>query len=440
MIKLLQRLFGERPAIPLLPEPEVERAYRHWRRRMLYASIIGYGLFYFVRKNISIALPLLAADLGYSNTQLGVLGSLLYVSYGTSKALFGLVSDRIDPRRFMAFGLFVSALLNIFFSFSHSLFFFSLFWLLNGVFQATGAPPSAKICVRWFSISERGTKWALWNISHQAGGGLILVIAGWLGMAFGWRAVFWGPAVIALFGVLFILDRVRDRPEALGLPPIDVYRDDPELISPEDSERSQWQLIVARVLLNPRLLLLALSSLCIYVVRYGTLDWAAKYLVEAKGQSLGVAGQLASLIEFAGIPGMLLAGWLTDRFFNSRRAPVVIISLFAVALSMAGFYLVPPGHPWLDALALSAVGFFTYGPQMLVAGVAAADACGTQVAAAAVGITGLFSYIGAIVSSAGTGVAVDRWGWGGGFGLWIVASLVGAVLLLPLWKMRGRRG
>lgn len=439
MIAFLRQFFAEPPAAPRLPEAEVERSYRHWRRRMLYSSIIGYGLFYFVRKNISVALPLLSADLGYSNTQLGVLGSLLYVSYGSSKALFGLISDRVDPRRFMAFGLFVSALLNIFFSFSHSLFFFSLFWLLNGVFQATGAPPSAKICVRWFSISERGTKWALWNISHQAGGGLILVIAGWLGAAYGWRAVFWGPAVMALFGVLFILDRLRDRPEALGLPPIDVYRDDLECKLPQEEEMSQWRLIVTRVLLNPNLLLLALSSLCIYVVRYGTLDWAAKYLVESKGLGLGVAGQLASLIEFAGIPGMLLAGWLTDRAFGSRRAPVVIISLVAVALSMGGLYLIPAGHPWLDGLALSAIGFFTYGPQMLVAGVAAADACGTQVAAAAIGITGLFSYIGAIVASAGTGVAVDRWGWGGGFGLWIIAAFIGAVLLLPLWNARGRR-
>ena len=305
-----------------------------------------------------------------------------------------------------------------------------------------GAPPCAKICVRWFSVSERGTKWGIWNISHQAGGGLILIIAGLFAQWFGWRGVFVGPALLCLAGVFYILNRLRDRPEQLGLPPIEEYRQDPETQGPRDPNEDQesfYRLVVRRVLLNPHLGLLALTSLCVYVVRYGTLDWGTKYLVEVKDLPIGLASTMTSLVEFIGIPGMLLAGWASDRFFQARRAPICVMSLVALAGATALFFLVPHGHPVLDALALALVGFFTYGPQMLIAGVAPADSCGARVAAAAVGVTGLFSYLGAIVSGVGTGVLVDRFGWGGGFGLWIGTALLGALLLLPLWNARGRR-
>ena len=442
-LSALVSFFKEPPAAPRLTDPEqIARTYRHWRIRMLYGSLIGYGLFYFCRKNISVALPLLARDLGFSNAELGVLGSLLYVSYGLSKAGFGLFADRVNPRRFMAAGLALSAVMNVGFGLSSSLVAFCAFWLLNGMFQAAGAPPSAKICVRWFSVSERGTMWGIWNISHQAGGGIILVLAGWLASMFGWRAAFIGPAVMCAFGVLFIYNRLRDRPEELGLDPIEVYRDDPETdeVNPDEEQLSFFNLVVRRVLTNPFLILLATASLCVYVVRYGTLDWSTKYLVEVKGMGVAQAGALTSLIEFFGIPGMLLAGWISDRVFSARRAPVCVLSMMLLAGAMVLFYKVPPGHPWLDGAALAAIGFFTYGPQMLLAGVAAADTCGAQVAAAAVGITGLFSYVGAIISSAGTGAIVDRWGWGGGFTLWIVCAGICVLLLLPLWNTRGRKG
>lgn len=434
--------FRERPAVPPIADPaEVDRRYRRLRSRMLWGSIIAYGLYYFARKNISVALPLLSRDLGYTNKQLGVLGSLLYVSYAVSKASFGFLGDRVDPRRFMAVGLTISALLNIGFGLSTSLFALGAFWLLNGVFQATGAPPSAKICVRWYSVSERGTKWGLWNISHQAGGGLILVIAGGFASLFGWRGAFLGPALICIAGALFIALVIRDRPESLGLPPIELYRDDPEARGTDDSQVEQQSfgsLVLRRVLLNPQLMLIALGSMCVYVVRYGTLDWTTKYLVEVKKQKIARASTISSLIEFVGIPGMLLAGLASDRLFDARRAPICVFYLLGLAAAVAAFYFVPGGHDVLDAVAVSAIGFFTYGPQMLLAGVAAADACGAQVAAAAVGITGLMSYIGAIISSLGTGVLIDRFGWGGAFALWIGCSLLGALLILPLWRSRGR--
>ena len=49
------------------------------------------------------------------------------------------------------------------------LFFLALFWGLNGWFQSMGFPPCARILANWYSVSERGLVWSIWNISHQLG-------------------------------------------------------------------------------------------------------------------------------------------------------------------------------------------------------------------------------------------------------------------------------
>jgi len=435
------RFFREPPEAPrLTDEAAVDRDYRRLRPRMLAAAMGGYALFYFTRKNISVALPLLSRDLGYTNAQLGILGSLLYASYAVSKPLYGLAGDRADGRRIMVVGLVLSALVNLAFPLSTGLAFFGALWFLNGAFQSAAGPACAKTTARWFSVSERGTWWAVWNTSHMLGGGGVLLLAGWLGAHGGWQAVFVGPALLCLAGAVVLYVTMGDRPETFGLPPVEVWRRDPEQAGgPGEPDGPFWQGFLRHVLFNRALLLLAGGSLCTYVVRYGALDWAAKFLVEAKGQDIATAATVTSLVEFAGIPGCLAAGWVSDRCFGARRAPVCVFLLAALAGSLWLFRAVPPGHPWLDALALSLTGFLTYGPQMLLAGVGAADACGSRWAAAAVGVTGAFSYVGAIVAGAGTGLLVDSFGWDGGFALWSASALAGAVLVVPLWNSRGRQ-
>jgi OPA family sugar phosphate sensor protein UhpC-like MFS transporter len=441
LVRRVAAFFAEPPAAPPIADPdEVKRRYAMWRTRMLYGSLVGYALFYVTRKNIAVALPLLSRDLGYSNTDLGLLGSLMYVSYAVAKGTFGFLGDRADPRRFLAVGLLLSGAANLLFAASSGLFLFGLWWTLNGVFLATGAPGCAKVVARWFSVSERGTMWGVWNTSHQIGGGLSLVLAGWLASEFGWRAVFWGPGLVCIAGAFFVLDRLRDRPEAMGLPPIDVFRNDPEAaVAPAPKGERYVDLVVRRVLLNPHLATLAFASMFVYVVRTATVDWVPKYLFEAKGMELDDASRVASLVEFIGIPGSLATGWVSDRFFAARRAPIVVIFLLLLAASVGALHAVPPGHPWLDAAAIGAIGFFTYGPLMVLAGVGAADTCGAEVAAAAVGVVGILSYVGAAVSSLGTGAILDTWGWDGAFGFWGACALIGSLLLLPLWNARGRR-
>lgn len=433
------RIFRASPPAPrLADEQAISTMYRHWRVRVMVGTLVGYALFYFCRKNISIALPVLSKELGYTNTQLGILSTVLYVTYGVGKLVNGALGDHANPRWFMATGLALSALMNLFFGFSSALGAFVLFWAINGWVQSMGFPPCARLLANWYSVSERGLMWGIWNTSHQIGGALIVVLAGYLIGQYGWRSGFTVPAGLCLLGAVMLVERLRDTPTSMGLPSVAQHRNDPE-VTPDgrlvsDEPETIRQIVVDRVLRNRTLLLVSFMNLFVYIVRVGVFDWGAKFLVEHSKSSLLAAGSITATFELAGIGGALLAGAISDRLSGRRRGPVCVVFMLLTALATGLLYVIPPGHPYLHGLSFGLLGFLVYGPQFLI-GVFVTDIASSKAAATAIGVTGIFGYAGASLSGVGTGYFVDRFGWAGGFAFWIGAALVGAMVGVPLWRV-----
>lgn len=174
------------------------------------------------------------------------------------------------------------------------------------------------------------------------------------------------------------------------------------------------------------------------VVRYGVLDWAPTYLTEAKGFSFEESGWAYVLYEWAGIPGTLVCGYLSDKVFHGRRAPASIIYLLLTLLCVLVYWFNPPGNPGIDIAMLIAIGFLIYGPVMLI-GVHALDLVPKKAAGTAAGFTGLFGYVGGAVSAnVVIGALVDRAGWDAGFALISAACVLAIVLLAMTWNAEKR--
>ncbi len=86
------------------------------------------------------------------------------------------LADKASPAKFMAFGLICCAIINIFMSFADSLAFFLVLVVLNGFFQGFGVGPSFITLAKWYPKQERGRFGAIWNISHNLGGGIVAPI------------------------------------------------------------------------------------------------------------------------------------------------------------------------------------------------------------------------------------------------------------------------
>ena len=93
---------------------QIIKKYNYWQWRTLIILMIGYALFYFVRKNFSIVMPALESELGISKVQLGLFLTINGIIYGVSRFINGFLVDRIRHKRvMMAIGLTGSAIVTI---------------------------------------------------------------------------------------------------------------------------------------------------------------------------------------------------------------------------------------------------------------------------------------------------------------------------------------
>jgi MFS family permease len=218
---------------------------------MLVTTIVGYTLFYFLRKNLSLAMPGLAQDYGITKTSLGLFLTLHGVVYGVGKFVAGPISDRSRPRIFLMGGLLLALLANVVFGFGPVLAklfaggaegaafttalvtVLGIAWVANGFFQSMGNPPCLKLLSHWVPPEELATKLAIWNSSHSIGAGIITILCGYImglgalgadGVGVGmWQWCFWTPAIIAAVGL-----------EPSGLLPPDFAKSGGKIVSNDD--------------------------------------------------------------------------------------------------------------------------------------------------------------------------------------------------------------
>lgn len=420
----------------LLPEDKIDADYKKLRWQVFIGIFIGYAGYYLVRKNFSLAMPFLIEEHGYSKGELGTALSAVSIAYGLSKFLMGSVSDRSNPKYFLTFGLLSSAAIMLAFGFvpfatsSVTVIFVLLF--LNGWVQGMGWPACGRTMVHWFSGNERGKTVSFWNIAHNVGGGLIgpIFILG-MGWFNDWHSAFYLPAAFAVLIAVITFILMKDTPQSCGLPPIDEYRNDYPIDYDHTHEKefTTKQIFMSYVLNNKLLWFIAVANAFVYLIRYGVLDWAPVYLSEVKAFTVDKSSWAYFFYEWAGIPGTLLCGWISDNWFKGRRSPAAILYMVLVLVAVIVYWLNPPGQPAIDIAALMAIGFLIYGPVMLI-GLYALELVPKKAAGTAAGLTGLFGYLGgAVVANITLGYTVDYFGWDGGFML-LIGGCICAIILI----------
>ena len=423
----------------LLPKNQIDPTYKRLRFQVFMGIFVGYAAYYLVRKNFSLIMPNLIEE-GYTKSQLGWVLSAISIAYGLSKFIMGNVSDRSNSKVFLSLGLVLSAITMMLMGFiplftsSAIIMFIILF--INGWFQGMGWPACGRTMVHWYSVNERGTKMSIWNVAHNVGGGLIGPLA-ILGLAIfnDWHSALYFPAIVALVIATVVYLIMKDTPQSCGLPPIEKWRNDfPDNYNESTFEKELgWKEIFFKYVFSNRFLwYIAFANAFVYLIRYGILDWSPTYLKEARNFDLSESGWAYFLFEYAGIPGTLLAGWISDKVFGGRRAPASILYMIFVTLAIV-FYWKSESLMIIN-ISLIALGFLIYGPVMLI-GVHALDLVPKKAAGTAAGLTGLFGYMGgALFANIAMGYIVDHFGWDSGFKVLIAASVISIFLLaLTLW-------
>ena len=435
--------------------PEADAKYKKLRWQVFLGIFIGYAGFYIVRKNFSMAIPMLT-PFGFEKGELGIVLSMNAIAYGFSKFIMASVSDRSNARRFLPLGLCLAALSMMFMIVpvqligpDHKNWAIALMAVLNflvGWFNGMGWPPCGRVMTHWFSIKERGTWMSVWNCAHNVGGALVGPMSVYGAVWFG--SWFYGadtqryfligtylfPACVAVLIAIIAYCLIRDTPQSCGLPSIEKWRNDYSSTYSDKAEQvMSMKEIFKTVLTNRFLWYIAFANAFVYMVRYGCLDWAPTILTE-QGINIKDAGWAYFAYEIAAIPGTIICGWLSDRVFHGRRALPTMLFMGIVAV-LIFVYWQNFTNIHIVIACLIAIGFFIYGPVMLI-GVQALDLAPKNAAGTAAGLTGFLGYVlgTALLANVVIGYVAQAAGWSWTFMLLIGACLLSVVFMALTYK------
>lgn len=442
--------------------PELTKKYKYWQWRTLIVLMIAYILYYFLRKNFSAALPAMEAELGITKLQLGIFLTLNGIIYGFSRFINGFIADRCSRRLLLAGGLVLSSVINFTIAFSTKLdgvfnlldtegkatmglvYLIGSLWVINGYIHGMGFPPCASLMAHWIKPSELATKQSIWNSSHSIGAGIVIALCGWLLTKFGmsaWNLCFAVPAAIALVGALVVFFTLRDTPSSVGLPEVEEMEraeaGEAAVVEPERklTAKEHSQFLSKMVFRNPIIWILAVTNFFVYVIRFTILEWGTMFLTQYKGFEIGLSSSIIASSELVGgVLGTLLAGWVTDRFMQSKAHRTCLVGLVGATVCFFGFWQIPSSAHWiLSSILICLSAFFIYAPQALL-GVAASQQATKRVCATANGILGIFGYAATTVSGIGFGFLADKMGWNSVFFVAVLFGAIGCLVIATLWK------
>jgi MFS transporter, OPA family, sugar phosphate sensor protein UhpC len=424
----------------------IDALYRTHRFRVMLAITLGYGFIYTCRLALGVVKkPLIDAGL-FSPAELGLIGSALFYTYAIGKLTNGFLADHANMKRFLAFSFLMTAVINLAMGFTTALWSAVILWGLNGWFQSFGAPGGVVAMTAWFSNSERGRMYGIWSTAHSLGEGLTFLVVGSAVAALGWRWGFWGPGLIGVMTAVGVYLLLQDRPRTLGLPAVNDWKQDHYSEVPRPGIKSVLGLQLS-ILKIPAIWILCLASATTYVTRYAINSWGVLYLQEARGFSLPMAGTLLMISTAAGVLGAIGYGFVSDKFFNARRPPANLLFAGLELLGLGLIFFGPTNTPVL-VVGMLLFGMGLTGLVTSLGGLFAVDIAPKRVAGAAMGVIGIFSYIGAGIQEQVSGALVERgmtivgdvrtYDFGPAIGFWIGSSVLSMLLAASLWRTRLR--
>lgn len=414
-------------------------AHRRWRTKIFVATWLSYVGFYFCRKPFSAAKKPIGEANGWDAAALSNIWAAYLIAYAIGQFLASQMGPRLGPRRNVLLGMALSIGVTLAMGIAPNIWVLAGLVAVNGLAQATGWSGNVGTMAGWFHKHERGHVMGLWSTNFTVGAlASGWVMAGVLDIA-SWQWCFYtGAIVLTIVWLQFYLLQ-RDRPEDVGLAPVDdpvTAVDESKLVEPPPSaglglSRDAWT----------NLLLVAGFYFFAKFIRYAVWSWAAYFLGKNYGLSDSVANVYAPVFDLAGLPGIYLTGWISDRYFGSRRGEVALIMVFGMIVATALLMLFGGTSVAVFVVLLGAVGFTLFGPDALLTGAGAMDIGSRRAATFAAAMISGFGSTGAALQEIVIGRLYDpdKHGLGVIFGLLFGSAVMAAVFCAAL-VVRNRRG
>lgn len=389
---------------------------------------LAYAFLYMGRYNLTVAQKALG-DAVLPKDDFGLIFGVGAWVYACSFLINGPLTDRIGGRRTMLLATFGALVANTLMGVSlygvselgwamPILPTFLVLYSVNMYFQSFGAVAIVTVKAPWFHVRERGTFSTIFGTLIALGiffafdwGFAIVdatraVVPETLGLwASVFRAVagtggtgtdqnwwlFFTPAI--LLGTMWVvmMATLRDTPREAGFG---------HLLTGEGAlsgtgEREPARTVFLKIINHPVLLIVCLIEFCSGVLRNGIMNWYPLFAADLGfKKSFVVTNNWGVMLLICGSIGAVLTGWCSDKFFQSRRAPMAVIGYGLMLAAVGAMTLTLGWDPWYVGVAVLVISTSVIGVHGIFSGTATADFAGTKNTGAAVGIVDGMVYLG----------------------------------------------
>lgn len=300
------------------------------RRMNLVLFLLGLSVFinYVDRSNLSIAAPLIKAELGLSASQLGLLLSAFFWTYAGLQIPAGWLVDRFDVKWVFALGFCAWSLATAMTGILHGFIALLLIRVVVGASESIAYPSYSKILAEYFREERRGVANGILAGGSALGPGLGLLIGGTIVARFGWRPFF---VTVGLASLLWLLPWLAWMPRRkhTTTPVTKQSAGILEILQ----QRSMWGTCIG------------LFSANYYL--YFLLTWLPFYLVRGRGLSLEQMGKVGGFVFLLAAASAMISGKLSDRWIEAGVSPTrvrkgfMVVGKTGVGISLVASVLAP---------------------------------------------------------------------------------------------------
>lgn len=345
-----------------------------YRWVVLTIIFIGYVICMADRSNVGAVLPYLSDEFQISHTAQGAISSFFFLGYAISQIPAGLAMERFGTRHLVSVAVLLFSIITFVMGFTTTAVMLIVLRLLLGLAEGPTPVGMTSTINAWFPAHEKGIATGFYIASTQLAPIIVPTIAVLIAEAQGWQWVFHWFAIPGIIIALVFFFFVHSKPEESP------HTNEAEVAYIRSSKGGAskakadfgdmgWLDRVIRVrrvgLLDTDKKVLrswnvwgvTIGYFFMNNVLYGMITWIPSYLKDARGYEVLDMGLMSSTPFIGGLIGAILGGWVSDRFFRSRRKPTMMITALMTAIMM-GIVLVVPQNTTLLAIALFLTGFF----------------------------------------------------------------------------------
>lgn len=437
-----------------------------WRRFLSWFPLgMTYAFMYMARYNLDT----LATAEVITKAEKSMISGWGFFIYAASLFISGPLIDRVGGKKGMIMAALGAAIFNSMMGgalYMHMkgsaefnlVFALTILYSLNMFFQSFGAISTIKVKSYWFHVRERGTFGAIFGTLISLG----------VYFAFDWSEaiakavdirtpehssalkdlltplfslntqttssfwlIFFIPAALLIIWAFIDLLLIKDTPDEAGFGKLDTHD---ASSTQKDADLDRWWKVIKLVFTNRVLLMIGVIEFTSGILRDGVMKW---YRLYVKDTGMGVEWITTNWGLWAavtGIVGSFLAGWASDRFFQSRRAPVAGIAQMVMFAAAVGMLAGIGTNSVLVGMGALVIMMAVIAVHSIMSGTATADFGGKRAAATATGVADGFSKLGSSFQEFVLGAIITKETWHYWPSFIIPFTLLGLFFAFKLWK------